>query len=137
MSCLSVEFKRFYVQALADIVEAGAGATLLDCIKGDTKKSICHLLAFKSGDLSFAVISDFGIMLSQVRDLHNRANEFLTKAARYGLDASAVDLNGWPNPLPAVVDECPQIEQAAIAQRMLLYLVPHPPKNSRGLRFNP
>jgi hypothetical protein len=65
-----------------------------------------------------------GALVSELYDLRDSSEAFLTKVAKYGLDADEVDENGWPNPLPAVVDANPTISQADIADRMLAGLFP-------------
>ena len=142
MARVSTELKRLFVRNLADSVEDGEVSSLSLALK-TLRKSQFQVIS--SGEIilsrtadgfsgTFAMpnaaassgLTPAGIaeLASELTDLYDRALVWLTKVAKYGLDADTIDEDGWPAPLPNVVDANPSIADSDIADRMLVYLVP-------------
>ncbi len=148
MARISTDIKRLFVRNLADSVADGDAASLELALKSlrQSQFSIIssgEICISRSGDgfsgtflmpnagansgLTPAAIAE---LASELSDLYDKSLAFLTKVAKYGLDADTIDADGWPSPLPAVVNADPTIEDATTATRMLFYLVPK--TESRG-----
>lgn len=142
MARVSTDIKRAFVERLLDALNDGEIPTLLDGIKSAAKAqyllmSTGQMVTARAGDGfsgQFAIINpaitagvsqqEIAALWSELRSRHTEALAFLTKVAKYGLDADTVDESGWPDPLPAVVDPSPEISQDDIGARMLQKLVP-------------
>lgn len=141
MARLPTDLKRGFVRELADAVADGEVPTLAQALK-NLRRGQFQLVATgeivvsRSGDGfsgTFALPSAAGAGLTQagvfelaqeLTDLYDKSLAFLVKVAKYGLDADTVDTDGWPDPLPAVVESDPTIDDADTAVRMLSYLIP-------------
>ena len=148
MARVATDLKRLFVRSLADSVEDGDAADLAKALKALRRGQFQligsgEICIMRSGDGfsgSFAIPnaaqnggltpSSIAELASELTDLYEKALTFLTKVAKYDLDADTVDLSGWPSPLPVVADADPDIAQADVAIRMLHYLVPK--TESRG-----
>ena len=141
MARLPTDFKRGFVRELADAVADGECPSLAQALKNLRRGQFQfvgtgEIVVSRSGDGfsgTFAMPSNMSAGLTQsgvfelaqeLTDLYEKALAFLTQVAKYGLDADTVDEDGWPDPLPAVVDASPSIADADTAVRMLSYLVP-------------
>jgi hypothetical protein len=149
---LPTDLKRGFVRELADAVADGEAPSLAQALKNLRRGQFQfvgtgEIVVSRSGDGfsgTFAIPSNVGGGLTQsgvfelaqeLTDLYDRALAFLTKVARYGLDADTVDADGWPSPLPAEVDASPSIADSATATRMLVYLVPRTQRMSDFSQF--
>ena len=142
MARVSTEIKRLFVRLLQKSVDDGEVGTLYDALI-NLAQSQFDLTS--SGEIAIARSADgfsgtFAIpnpgmtagvtpveitaLASELLDLYDLHKAFLVKVAKYGLDADEVDENGWPSPLPAVVDTNPTISDSAISTRILFFLVP-------------
>jgi hypothetical protein len=142
MARVPTEIKRLVVRVLAKKVADGESPSLEEILNDLALArfetiSTGEIVVSRSGDGfsgTFAIPSDIAhggctpgqmaALMSELLDLRDKADAFLTKVAKYGLDADTVDEDGWPDPLPAVVTADPEIAEADIATRMLSYLFP-------------
>jgi hypothetical protein len=139
---VSTDLKRLFVRALAKKVADGESPSIEELLSDLVLArfddlSSGQIVISRSGDGfsgTFAIPSAVSLegvtpagmaaLISELMDLRDKSDAFLTKVAKYGLDADTVDEDGWPAPLPAIVDADPTIEESAIADRMLFYLIP-------------
>lgn len=141
MARVPTEIKRLFVRVIAKKVADGESPSLSEILND---LALARFEAVSSGEIvvsrsgdgysgTFAIPNagsegvtpaQMAALVSELLDLRDKSDAFLTKVAKYGLDADTVDEDGWPSPLPGVVTADPDIEEADIATRMLSYLVP-------------
>jgi len=141
MARIATDIKRLFVRILSKSVEDGDAPSLNDALLALAQSQFSLI---KSGEISISTTGDgfantysvanpaqyAGIssaeiagLASELLDLHDSCLAWLTKVAKYGLDADTVDVEGWPDPLPAVVVASPVISNPDLTARMLSQLV--------------
>lgn len=150
MARIATEFKRLVLRVLAKKVSDGESPSMSELL---SDLALARFEQLQDGSMrisssgdgfsgSFAIPSakdhdgitpgQMAALISELMDLRDKSDAFLTKLLRYGLDADydtiqeaweVIDENGWPSPLPAVAEEDPTVQEPDLANRMLAQLV--------------
>lgn len=141
MARVSTDIKRLFVRILSKSVDDGDSPSLEDALLALAQGQFSLV---KSGEIAISTagdgfatsysvanpaqwagisVAEIAALSSELLDLHDSCLVWLTKVAKYGLDADDVDEDGWPDPLPAVVTANPVISNADLTARMLALLV--------------
>jgi hypothetical protein len=139
MARVPTDIKRLFVRVLAEKVKAGeatlSGALLAIATSQFDVISSGEICIARSGDGFSGTFSipnpaasagvtpiEIAALASELLDLYDNCNAFLTKCAANGLDPDTVDADGWPDPLAPVTTPA-AVTDASIATRMLSKLI--------------